>query len=162
MIYFRTVYSDCVTQNTANTCQRNAECITTSGASLWCTGPKIGSCFLFARHIARTWTTAVVSLRTPRAFAASVFLPDGRTWVLGGAGSTNILKTTEFITLDEMSRLQIVPGPDMLEPLMYHSAAWISTTQVSINILQVAFCAKVFEKLFSNHSLVPKLLIKFW
>ena len=118
--------------NTANTCQRNAECITSSGSSLWCTGPKIGTCFVFDRRIARTWTTADVSFRTPRAFAASVFLPDGRTWVLGGAGSSSILKTTEFITLDAMSHLRIVPGPDMLEPLMYHSAAWISATQVVV------------------------------
>jgi len=32
-----------------------------------------------------------------RAYAASVVLPDGRLWILGGAGPTAILDTTEFI-----------------------------------------------------------------
>ena len=71
-------------------------------------------------------------LKTSRAYAASVYLPDGRTWILGGAGSTSVLQSTEMISVDETKELNVVSGPDLPEPLMDLSAAWISATQVVV------------------------------
>jgi hypothetical protein len=71
-------------------------------------------------------------LKTSRAYAASVHLPDGRIWVLGGSGSTSVLQSTEMITVDEMKQLKVVSGPNLPEPLMDLSAAWISATQVVV------------------------------
>lgn len=36
-------------------------------------------------------------LRTARAFAASVVLPEGRMWILGGAGEEDLLASTEYV-----------------------------------------------------------------
>ncbi len=42
------------------------------------------------------WEPAV-KLINKRAYAASVVLPDGRMWILGGAGTSAVLDTTEFV-----------------------------------------------------------------
>jgi hypothetical protein len=89
---------------------------------------------------------------------------------IGGAGSSSILKTTEFITLDENSKLKIVAGPDMPEPLMYHSAAWISATKVEASkISKIYFKGSNLEsstcsKLIKLSNLIENLkdINRFW
>jgi len=98
---------------------------------MWCTGPKISDCYVYNRFPENKWTASPVSLSTPRAYTASVKLWDGRIWVLGGAGSTNVLKSTEFITAKD-NKLFIRPGPDMDEPLMGHCAAVVTNSQVVV------------------------------
>jgi len=121
------------------------------------------------------------TLKTSRAYAASVQLPDGRTWVLGGAGSTSVLQSTEMINVDETKQLKVVSGPDLPEPLMGLSAAWISATQVvvvggfSAIINDHSPIARVYdfstqqwtvkawyERLFVKRVLAQHLLIKCW
>jgi hypothetical protein len=71
-------------------------------------------------------------LITARAYAASVVLPDGRVWVLGGAGSSNVLQSTEFIEILDNNISKITAGPDLQEPLMGHCVALASTSEVMV------------------------------
>jgi hypothetical protein len=128
----QTTYDSCATQNTAQYCARNAECVTSAGGSIWCTGPKTGACYIYDRYVTRSWVQSPKSLKSKRAYAASVTLPDGRLWILGGANPSQILQTTEFLVMSENAIQSVSPGPDMLEPLMSHSAAWITPTQVLV------------------------------
>jgi len=73
-----------------------------------------------------------LGLGTARAYAASVVLPDGRLWVLGGADQSTILQSTEFIIMADNTIKMVRPGPNMPEPLMNHCAAWVSATQVVV------------------------------
>ena len=128
----QTVYAGCTAKVTGNFCSRNAECITTAGGALWCTGPKQASCFVYDRYLTRNWVKSPVSLITSRANAASVVLPDGRVWVLGGAGSTDVLQTTEYISVSDSGISKILPGPNLQEPLMGHCAAVVSASQIMV------------------------------
>ena len=121
-----TVYVDCTAKNSGNLCNRNVDCVTSAGGSSWCTGPKIAKCFIYDRYLTKSWLQSNIGLITPRAYAASVLLPDGRIWVLGGAGSTSVLKSTELIEANGNTISKISGGPDMVEPLMGHCAALIT------------------------------------
>lgn len=116
-------YTGCVTKSDGNHCARNAECVSTLGrvmtpvywgshcqlknvlwfwflgGSLWCTGPKTTTCFKYDRYLTQTWIPVPAQLNTARAYGTSVSLPDGRIWILGGAGSTNVLSSTEFVSV---------------------------------------------------------------
>jgi hypothetical protein len=127
-----TTYQDCKTKNTAQYCTRNAECVQSAGGTLWCTGPKTNACYIFDRYVTRTWVASPLGLGTPRAYAASVVLPDGRLWILGGADQSTILKSTEFVIMAKNIISLVRPGPDMPEPLMSHCAAWVSATQAVV------------------------------
>jgi hypothetical protein len=59
-------------------------------------------------------------------------VPDGRIWVLGGAGTDSVLQTTEIIQAFDNSIVSIRPGPKMVEPLMGHCAAVLSASQVMV------------------------------
>ena len=126
------MYTGCAVKNTARYCDRNAECITTLGGSQWCTGPKIADCYTYQRYPLSIWSKSTKSLLTPRAYAASVVLPDERIWVLGGAGSSRVLASTEFIAADESQITQITAGPDLPKPLMGLCAAMLSDTEVMV------------------------------
>jgi hypothetical protein len=128
----RTFYRDCAAKNSANFCARNAECVTTAGGALWCTGPKIASCFVYDRYLTKSWIASPLGLLYARAHAASVVLPDGRVWVLGGVGSAKVLQTTEIIETDETGIAKIYQGADLPEPLIGHCAAVLSTAQVMV------------------------------
>ena len=128
----RSAYRDCTTKVTANYCQRNAECVTTAGEAMWCTGPKIKSCYVYDRYITRSWIQSPISLSTARAYAALVILPDGRVWILGGAGSSSILASTEIVEISDSGIAKISAGPDLPEPLMGHCAAMLTVTQVVV------------------------------
>ena len=52
-LIIRSVYASCVVENTANVCQRNADCVTSAGQSIWCTGPKTGACYVYDRYLTR-------------------------------------------------------------------------------------------------------------
>jgi hypothetical protein len=99
---------------------------------MWCTGPKINTCFVYQRFPVKEWAASSKSLATARAYAASVVLPDGRIWVLGGAGSTNVLKTTEMIEAGEGAITRVSPGPDLLQPLMGHCAAVVDSSKAIV------------------------------
>jgi hypothetical protein len=128
----KTIYADCNAKVSGNLCSRNAECITTAGGTLWCTGPKQSSCYVYDRYLTRNWVKSAVSLITPRAFAASVLLPDGRVWVLGGAGPTDVLQTSEYVSVTESGISKITLGPNLQEPLMGHCAALVSASQIMV------------------------------
>ena len=128
----RTVYTGCTAKSIGNVCARNSECVTTAGGSLWCTGPKISTCFVYDRYVTRSWIKSSSSLITARAYAASVVLPDGRVWIIGGAGSTAVLQTTEFVEILDNEISKIIPGPILPEPLMGHCVATVSSSQVMV------------------------------
>jgi hypothetical protein len=128
----RSLYRECAAKNSANYCLRNAECVTTAGGALWCTGPKISSCLVYDRYLTKSWLASPIGLLSARSNAASVTLADGRVWVLGGAGSSKVLQTTEIIETDESGIVKITQGADLPEPLMGHCAAQLSTSQVMV------------------------------
>lgn len=128
----RTTYDSCKVKNTAQYCPRNAQCVATAGGSLWCTGPKTNACYTYERYTKKTWVQSPKGLLTARAFSASVVMPDGRFWILGGAGKNAVLQTTEFLTLSEQGITAVTDGPAMLEPLMSHCAAWVTPSQVLV------------------------------
>jgi hypothetical protein len=55
-----------------------------------------------------------------------------RLWILGGAGETAVLRTTELLTFSQGAITQVEAGPEMPEPLMNHCAAWVTPTQVLV------------------------------
>lgn len=90
-------YVDCVKHpEGSNFCDRDIECVTTTGGARWCTGPKTGNCYSYDPYLTKDWSY-VLSLRTPRAYAASAVLPNGELWISGGAGKSAILNTIEII-----------------------------------------------------------------
>ena len=80
----------------------------------------------------RNWEQSPKGLITARAYAASVVLPDGRFWIIGGADERTVLQTTEFLTLSDAGITGVEQGPTMIEPLMSHCAALVSPTQVLV------------------------------
>lgn len=90
-------YVDCVKHvEGSNDCDRDIECVTTAGAARWCTGPKTNKCYTYDPYFTKDWSY-VLSLKTPRAYAASAVLPNGELWISGGAGKTKILDTIEIL-----------------------------------------------------------------
>ena len=128
----RTTYDGCTSVNDAQYCPRNAQCFTSAGGSLWCTGPKTKACYTYDRFVKKNWVLSKVGLLTARAYAASVVMPDGRFWILGGADESSALQTTEFVTVTETGISVVTEGPLMLEPLVSHCAAWVTSTQVLV------------------------------
>jgi len=128
----RTTYASCTKKAVGTYCSRNAECIKTAGGSLWCTGPKVNACYIYDRYKGKNWILSPHTLLVARAYAASVMLPDGTLWILGGAGQNTILITTEFVSLSENDIQAISLGPDMVEPLFGHCAALITNSQVVV------------------------------
>ena len=128
----RTFYKDCTAKVSGNYCLRNAECVTTAGNALWCTGPKITTCHVYDRYLTRSWLVSPTGLLTARSHAASVILPDGRVWILGGAGSSSVLKSTEFVSIGDNGISSVIEGPALPEPLMGHCAATLTVTQVMV------------------------------
>ena len=78
-------------------CDRNVDCIQTYQGAEWCTGPKTNKCFTY-NPILKEWVEEEITLRTKRAYAGSVSLPDGTFWILGGAGTNSVLKSVEILT----------------------------------------------------------------
>jgi len=128
----RTTYKNCEAKDGINYCSKNTECVKTTGGALWCTGPKINECYTYDATVTRNWALSSIGLQTSRAYAASVVLPDGRFWVLGGADESSILKSTEFLQITETGIVKATAGPNMQEPLMSHCAALVSSNQVIV------------------------------
>ena len=128
----QTTYKGCTEKNSAQYCSRNAECVQTAGGSLWCTGPKTNACYIYDRYLTKDWKLSPKSLVTARAYAASVSLPSGRMWILGGADQTSILKTTEFVDISNNAISRVSSGPDMEEPLLGHCAALVTSSQAVV------------------------------
>ena len=75
-------------------------------------------------------------LKTPRVFASSVVLPDGRLWILGGLGVDSILKTTEIITppsMEPFGRWKVTRGPDLPLPLFGHCVLKLSNGKIMLS-----------------------------
>lgn len=63
-------------------------------------------------------------MKSPRAYAASVMLPDGRWWILGGVGATGIHKTTDMVSYNKTSKtFTVTSGKAMPEARFGHCAA---------------------------------------
>ena len=76
----------------------------------------------------------LLQLKTERAFAASVVLPDGTLWILGGAGRHSVLDTTEYVMYDYNRRSwKVKAGPKLPVALMGHCAALIGIDEVLVN-----------------------------
>ena len=61
-------------------------------------------------------------------------LPDGRLWILGGAGRNTVLDTTEYVSYDlNTRRWKVKTGPKLPVPMMGHCAAVISIDEVLVN-----------------------------
>ena len=62
----------------------------------------------------------IALLKTARAYASSVVLPDGGIWILGGLGSNSVLKTTEILKQSSDGSWKMSKGPDMPRALFGH------------------------------------------
>jgi hypothetical protein len=80
-----------------------------------------------------------------------VVLPDGHVWVLGGAGSTNVLQSTELIEILNNDISKITAGPDLQEPLMGHCVAVASTSQVMV----IGGYSMITHQLLASMTLIP-------
>ena len=78
------------------TCDRNVDCVETTGGSQWCTGPKTTECHSYD-FIQKSWNK-VADLKEARAYAGSVTMPDGSLWIMGGVGIKKVLTSTEILT----------------------------------------------------------------
>ena len=64
-----------------------------------------------------------LQLNSGRAYAASVVLPSGTFWMLGGAGYNSILDSTEYVTYNvSTKKWKTRPGPKLPFPMMGHCA----------------------------------------
>ena len=64
-----------------------------------------------------------LQLNSGRAYAASVVLPSGTFWMLGGAGYNSILDSTEYVTYNvSTKKWKTRPGPTLPFPMMGHCA----------------------------------------
>ena len=110
-------------------CKKNTDCVITAGGTQWCTRPKTADCYYYSTSYPEEWKFAI-SLKTPRSYASSVILDDGRMWILGGAGQTDILKSTEFLELTPAGDWKVYPGPDLLQPTMGHCSVLTEDNKV--------------------------------
>ena len=62
----------------------------------------------------------IALLKSKRAYASSVVLPDGGIWILGGLGTDSILKSTEIIKPTANGKWRVYRGPDLPKPLFGH------------------------------------------
>ena len=75
-----------------------------------------------------------IQLKVGRAYAASVVLPDGTLWILGGAGSKSILDTSEYVIYDlAREKWKSKRGPKLPYPMMSHCAALIDKDQLLLS-----------------------------
>ena len=66
---------------------------------MWFYGPRVKACYYYDHKLTKIWLKAT-DLAEGRAFASSVVLPDGRMWIVGGLGSTEVLDSTEIVYKD--------------------------------------------------------------
>ena len=64
----------------------------------------------------------VANLVVARAYAPSVFLPNGTLWILGGLGKEEILKSTELVWMESNGDFKVAAGPDMTQDKFGHCA----------------------------------------
>jgi len=131
-------YFDC--KNTpygGQTCAGNTQCVKTEGDAQWCTGPKTKKCRTLENvEGAKKWyiceNIALVDilfrvdkfeLKVERAYAASVILPDGRWWILGGVGVSGLRRSTEIVSYNrDTEEFKVVSGSSMPEERFGHCA----------------------------------------
>ncbi len=88
-------YVECnMPPNAANVCDRNIECVKTPQGTRWCTGPKTKKCYSYD-NFNKVWEH-VYDLKTARAYAGSVSMPNGMIYIAGGAGMSDILRSVEI------------------------------------------------------------------
>ena len=77
--------SNAPTQLNVRECGHNAQCTLTAGMAKWCSGPRTDKCYWLDNAVpSRPVWKQDFRLPSARAHAASVVLPDGRLWILGG------------------------------------------------------------------------------
>ena len=70
-------------------------------------------------------------MKTPRAYASAAVLPNGEFWITGGASRTNILRTTEILSVRN-EEWTIRNGPKMPRALIGHCFAVMSENELVI------------------------------
>lgn len=103
-------------------CGDNTQCVTTIGGTPWCTGPKVKQCLVYDKDLTKSWLRKF-DMKIARVYAASLKLPDGSLWILGGISEDNILASTEIIQQNPTSKKwETVWGVGMSEPRFGHCA----------------------------------------
>ena len=75
-----------------------------------------------------------LQLNSGRAYAASVVLPSGTFWILGGAGYNTILDTTEYVTYNvSTKKWKTLRGPKLPFPMMGHCAVLLNQGLIDLN-----------------------------
>ena len=73
----------------------------------------------FTTDLSKRWEK-IVTLRSARAYAASITLTDGRIWILGGLGVDSVLKTTEILAETSTGGWKSHKGPNLPKALFGH------------------------------------------
>ena len=125
-----TLYRNCkVYPGDKKICENNLECVKTAGEAEWCTGPKTDACYTF-NILTDRWEKSGKLLQ-PRAYASSVVLSNGKVWVLGGLGRTEVLKSTEILENTGFGVWKVEKGPDLPMPLFSHCTTMLPGGKVS-------------------------------
>ena len=75
----------------------------------------------------------IATMKSARAFAASVVLADGRLWILGGLGIDSILKSTEILEETSVGLWKVFKGPDLTTTLFGHCVAALPNGKVLLS-----------------------------
>ena len=95
-------YRECSDHKEGNVfCDYNTECVKTLGGAQWCTGPKTDLCYTYEPILSLSWVKLSATLKTARAYGASVVSSDGTFWIFGGVGKKAILKSSERLTFSK-------------------------------------------------------------
>ncbi|XP_059080288.1 uncharacterized protein LOC131878354 isoform X2 [Tigriopus californicus] len=135
-------------------CGDNVQCVTTLGGTPWCTGPKTKRCLVYDKELTQSWLHTF-DLKMPRVYAASLKLPDGSLWILGGISEDNILSSTEIVQQNAVTKKwETVWGVAMSEPKFGHCAMLMPDQE---NVLVTGgFNRNGFVKLGSIFNLITK------
>ena len=111
-------------------CDRNVDCVRTEGGSRWCTGPKIRKCYSLDL-INGTWKHEVDLLK-PRAYAASIVMSDGSFRLMGGVGTSAVLRSSETLQMNTKSEWKAKKGPQLPQEMMGHCLASIDSWRIIV------------------------------
>ena len=83
----------------------------TLGGTLWCTGPKTKECYTYDPLLKKDWIFAT-NLKASRVYQASTVSGDGTLWLIGGIGTSSILKSTEKVVYSGR-KWKVSRGPNL-------------------------------------------------
>ena len=121
-------------------CDRNAECVETLGGTLWCTGPKTKECYTYDPLLKKDWIFAT-NLKASRVYQASTVSGDGTLWLIGGIGTSSILKSTEKVVYSGR-KWKVSRGPNLPHGITGGCAAPLNSREI---ILLGGFSTDIFD-----------------